>query len=81
MVWLALFSQTGKEIADLSKAINIKPDVIVTNNFEEKIKFSSDIRQLGVPIQSARHDTLMDYFRNQKLWPAENVFNQPFMAI
>lgn len=65
MRWIAFFSQTGSEIVELSKALGRKPDLIVTNNFEEKIKFSPGLRDLGVTIQSARHDTLMTYFRNQ----------------
>jgi hypothetical protein len=39
MNWVAFFSQTGSEIVELSKSIKRKPDLIVTNNFEEKIKF------------------------------------------
>lgn len=30
--WIALFSHTGSEIHNISKKLNIKPDVIVTNN-------------------------------------------------
>ena len=29
--WIALFSQTGSEIADLSEGINRKPDFVITN--------------------------------------------------
>ena len=29
--WIALFSQTGSEIADLSESINRKPDFVITN--------------------------------------------------
>ncbi len=68
MKWIAFFSQTGSEIVELSKALGRRPDVIVTNNFEEKIKFSPGLRSLGVTIQSARHDALMTYFRNQTIF-------------
>lgn len=68
MKWVAFFSQTGSEIVEISKALGRKPDLLVTNNFEEKIKFNPGIRQLGVTIQSARHDLLMNYFDYQSLF-------------
>lgn len=71
--WLAFFSQTGSEIVDLSKELGRKPDLLVTNNFEEKIKFNPGIRSLDVTIQSARHESLMEYFRNTKFWPPEDT--------
>ena len=71
MLWVAFFSQTGSEIVELSKSIRRKPDLLVTNNFEEKIKFHPGIRDLGVTILSAKHDLLMNYVRNQ------GVYNVP----
>ena len=68
MLWVAFFSQTGSEIVELSKKLNRKPDLIVTNNFEEKIKFHPGIRELGVTIMSAKHDMIMNYFRNQVIY-------------
>lgn len=68
MKWIAFFSQTGSEIVELSKALKRKPDLLVTNNFEEKIKFNPGVRELGVTIQSARHEMLMDYFRMQRMF-------------
>jgi folate-dependent phosphoribosylglycinamide formyltransferase PurN len=73
MKWIAFFSQTGSEIVELSKKLNRKPDLIVTNNFEEKIKFHPGIRELGVTIMSAKHDIIMDYFRNQKVLDVSKV--------
>ncbi len=32
MKWVALFSQTGSEIRDLSKKLGRSPDLIMTNN-------------------------------------------------
>lgn len=68
MKWVAFFSQTGSEIVELSKWLGIKPALIVTNNFEEKIKFHPGIRELGTTILSAKHDALMNYFRNQRIF-------------
>ena len=68
MKWVVFFSQTGSEIVELSKKLDRKPDLIVTNNFEEKIKFHPGIRELGVTIMSAKHDMVMDYFRNQRVY-------------
>ena len=68
MIWVAFFSQTGSEIVELSKSIKRKPDLLVTNNFEDKIKFHPGIRELGVTIMSAKHDMIMNYFRNQVVY-------------
>lgn len=73
MNWVAFFSQTGSEIVELSKALGRKPDLIVTNNFEEKIKFHPELRKLDVTIQSARHDMLMDYFRKQVIFNPDST--------
>jgi hypothetical protein len=73
MNWITFFSQTGSEIVELSKLLGRKPDLIVTNNFEEKIKFHPGIRELGTTIQSARHDMLMNYFRNQLIMKPEET--------
>jgi len=68
MIWIAFFSQTGSEIVELSKSLGRKPDLIVTNNFEEKIKFNPELRKLNVAIMSAKHDLLMNYFRSQSVY-------------
>ena len=68
MNWVTFFSQTGSEIVELSKSIGRKPDLLVTNNFEDKIKFHPGIRELGVTIMSAKHDMIMNYFRNQVVY-------------
>lgn len=73
MKWIAFFSQTGSEIVELSEKLGRKPDLIVTNNFEDKIKYHPGVRKLGVTIQSAKHDMLMTYFRNQTLWNPSDV--------
>ena len=68
MTWVAFFSQTGSEIVELSRSIKRKPDLLVTNNFEDKIKFHPGIRELGVTIMSAKHDMIMNYFRHQVVY-------------
>jgi len=73
MKWIAFFSQTGSEIVELSKTLGRKPDLLVTNNFESKIKFHPGVRELGVTIQSAGHDILMTYFRNQVVWNPDEI--------
>lgn len=74
MKWVAFFSQTGSEIVNLSRSLKRKPNLLVTNSFEEKIEFHPGIRELKVTIQSARHDILMDYFRRQTiLSPADTL--------
>ena len=68
MRWITFFSQTGSEIVELSKRVGRKPDLIVTNNFEEKVNFHPGVRELGTTIMSAKHDMLMNYFRNQVIY-------------
>jgi folate-dependent phosphoribosylglycinamide formyltransferase PurN len=73
-MWVVFFSQTGSEIVELCEALGRKPDLIVTNNFESKIKFNPGVRNLRVPIMSASHDGLMNYFRNQSIYnPAKTI--------
>ena len=36
--WIAFFSQTGAEIADLSESINRRPDLIVTNERPDNLR-------------------------------------------
>ena len=73
MIWIAFFSQTGSEIVELSKRLNRKPDLLVTNNFEEEIKFNPVIRDMGVTILSARHDGLVKYMMRQKLYDPDHT--------
>lgn len=40
--WTAFYSQTGSEIVNICKALDIKPTVVVTNNFQ---KTSEDSKQ------------------------------------
>lgn len=71
--WIAFFSQTGSEIVALSRALNRSPDVIVTNNFEDKIKYHPEVRKLGVSIIIAKHGRLMDYFDTQAIYEPSSV--------
>lgn len=71
MKWIAFFSQTGSEIVEISKAIGRKPNLLVTNNFEQEIKFNPGVRMLGVSIMSAKHNLLIEYFRNQTIFPPD----------
>lgn len=74
MKWIAFFSQTGSEIVELSNKLGRKPALIVTNNFEEKIKFHPGIRELDTTILSAKHDAIMNYFRNQRIFDVSETF-------
>jgi folate-dependent phosphoribosylglycinamide formyltransferase PurN len=73
MIWIAFFSQTGSEIVELSKSLGRKPDLVVTNNFEEKIKYNPGVRELGVTLMAAKHDLLMNYFRSQHVYPIDKT--------
>jgi folate-dependent phosphoribosylglycinamide formyltransferase PurN len=73
MKWITFFSQTGSEIVELSNRLGRKPDLIVTNNFEEKIKFNPGIRELNVTILSTKHDGIMNYFRHQVIYKPTDI--------
>lgn len=63
MKWIALFSQTGSEIANLSKIVGRKPDLILTNNvMQDKYEYHPDVR----PNVIAKHDFLMMYLRGTR---------------
>lgn len=68
MKWVAMFSQTGSEIVDLSSKLGRVPDLIITNNYEDgKIKINPMLKKLGCPIQYGSHDIIMIYLREQSL--------------
>jgi len=49
--WVTFFSQTGSEIATISKKLNRLPDLIVTNNRPAGMRtISPKLLELGVPI-------------------------------
>ena len=41
--WVALFSQTGTEIVELSKAIGREPDVVLTNSYAYNNKVNPNL--------------------------------------
>ena len=41
--WIALFSQTGSEIADLSSALNRTPDFVITNTELNRANSNVDV--------------------------------------
>lgn len=61
-VWVALFSQTGSEIQELSKMFGITP-LIFTNNMRSTWVTGLNIFKKGT------HDELMDWFR--KAYPSD----------
>lgn len=66
MNWIALFSQTGSEIASLSNRLNKNPILIMTNNTEEVIKYHPSVRNIGgATFMSGKHESLMNYLREQ----------------
>lgn len=65
--WIALFSQTGSEIVNLSNAIGRKPDFIVTNNVDEfNHQYHPGLKDMGVMIVKGKHDVLMEYLNTSK---------------
>lgn len=74
MKWITFFSQTGSEIANISRIFGRKPDLIVTNNvLEKEQQYHPELRKLNAIIMSGHHDILMNYFRNQTMYSAEET--------
>lgn len=65
MKWVALFSQTGSEIIELSKALGRKPDLILTNNQDYKT-YHPEISTCCYTV-TARHDALMELLLKDEL--------------
>jgi len=63
--WIAMFSQTGSEIAALAKELGRSPDLILTNN--RKREWHDFINTCNVHVDT--HDGLMNYLR---LGPTDN---------
>jgi len=59
--WVALFSQTGSEILNISKELNIIPDIIVTNNYDF---LQYPISSLDTVFVVAKHKKLMEWVEN-----------------
>lgn len=71
--WIALFSQTGSEIGKLSVILKYNPTLIVSNNFEDELRYHPLIRELKVPLMMSHHDGLMKYFRAQNVYDRNNT--------
>jgi folate-dependent phosphoribosylglycinamide formyltransferase PurN len=61
--WIALFSQTGSEIVELSKILKRTPDYLITNNYGDKIPIHAGIKDMNVPIITADHKFLMELLK------------------
>lgn len=64
-MWIAFFSQTGQEIVEVTKAVNKKPNLIITNN---KTYSNPSLSALDVTILSGTHDQLMTYMLQTPLY-------------
>ena len=82
--WVTFFSQTGTEIHDLSRALGIYPDCIVTNKQNHKTtniglfettKFRSQKLNENIWIQLPQKPTVEDYKK------ALNGFNNPVITL
>ena len=66
--WIALYSQTGSEIAALSDAIGRKPDIHLTNNVE----FTTNTAVSGT-ILRASHSWIVSYLETQSIYDPEDT--------
>ena len=63
MKWLALFSQTGSEIANISDKINIKPTTILTDNLDITKHDKRITRFQYWNIKTNTYQQKLDYYR------------------
>ena len=67
--WIAFFSQTGSEIADIAEAIGRWPDVIVTNERPEHLRTINDKVEKQGYYTWANKPTEEDYIGLLEKWP------------
>jgi len=67
--WIAFFSQTGQEIADISEAIGRWPDVIITNDRPEHLRKVSDAIEKQGYFTWANKPTEEDYIALLEKYP------------
>jgi len=60
--WLALFSQSGSEIVEISKRLGFQPFVVFTNNMNEET-FHPDV--LDFNYVKWKHDVIMEFLREE----------------
>lgn len=56
--WIALFSQSGSELVEVSNRLGIKPFAVFTNNMDES-KFAQGTEQFN--LVQWKHDVIMDF--------------------
>lgn len=73
--WVTFFSQTGSEIAALSKKLNRVPDLLVTNNRPTKLRtISPALLDLGVPLVILPNKPdLVDYVQTLRQTDADPI--------
>jgi folate-dependent phosphoribosylglycinamide formyltransferase PurN len=73
MNWIALFSQTGSEINELSKLLGMKPKLCVTNNITEtKYQINPELKRSNFMLQTT-HKDIVDYFMNSEFFKPEET--------
>ena len=62
MKWIAMFSQTGSEIVNISKRLGCAPDMIITNNIESA-SWHPELMELTSTYMRGPNKALMEYLR------------------
>lgn len=70
--WIALFSQTGSEIVNITDAVGRAPDLVLTNN-RDPVQWNDGIRQVCKNIMIDTHDKLMAYLRENTEYAPEDT--------
>lgn len=67
--WIVFFSQSGSEIAQVSRLLDRKPDLVITNHRPKHLRtFSQEFLDLNIPIHTVDNKPSPDdYFRVLKL--------------
>lgn len=64
-MWIAMFSQTGSEIAGIIERTGKQPDRIITNNMDST-QWHSGIYNSGVAVMKASHKDIVSYLNEVK---------------
>lgn len=73
MNWIALFSQTGSEINELSKLIGIKPSLLISNNIDEsKYKINTELLKDNGLLQ-CKHNDVVEYLMTSNYFKPEET--------
>jgi len=80
MRWIALFSQTGSEIVEISEKLNCWPDIVFTNN-KDKNSIHKDLRRRSILRIDTHNGILKDIEREASMWGSPMITLHGYLRI